>query len=157
MVIPSTNCYALDNSIHLVDFNSWNGHVFEYDGKEADLAVRFCKDKETRPNLDFVDFGRFDKSAGSGHINFVQCCYNGDLRNCQKIYEKLGRTSQVNIICGSCLPRCMCDVTYESLCIVLVELVVPCEKNMCSATYPTKEREGPDKKINKKRWVEDNL
>ncbi|KAI3420624.1 uncharacterized protein J3R85_012549 [Psidium guajava] len=121
VVVPSTNCYALDNSSHLVDFSSWIGHVFEYDWKG------------------FVDFGRFNKfnyfTAGLGHINFVQRFYNGDLRNCEKIYDKLGRTSQVNIICGSCSKSkckdplgCICDVTYESPCRVLVERAIPCEK-----------------------------
>ncbi|KAK3410379.1 hypothetical protein EUGRSUZ_J02381 [Eucalyptus grandis] len=138
VVVPSTNCYALDNTGRLVDFSSWIGHVFEYEEKEEDLVVRFCKDVETRSNLGFVAFGRFDKfnhfTAGSGHIDFVQRFYNGDLRNCEKSYDKMGRTAQVNIICGSCSKSqckgelgCICNVTYESTCRVLVELAIPCE------------------------------
>ncbi|XP_010033443.2 uncharacterized protein LOC104422727 [Eucalyptus grandis] len=138
VVVPSTNCYALDNTSRLVDFSSWIGHVFEYEEKEEDLVVRFCKDVETRSNLGFVAFGRFDKfnhfTAGSGHIDFVQRFYNGDLRNCEKSYDKMGRTAQVNIICGSCSKSqckgelgCICNVTYESTCRVLVELAIPCE------------------------------
>ncbi|XP_057492465.1 uncharacterized protein LOC130778076 isoform X1 [Actinidia eriantha] len=47
----------------------------------------------------------------------------------------MGRTAQVNVICGSCLNEqcqgglgCICNVTYESACRVLVELAIPCEK-----------------------------
>ncbi|KAI8017396.1 hypothetical protein LOK49_LG04G01168 [Camellia lanceoleosa] len=97
--------------------SGWIGNPFEYDGKDSDLVVRFCKDVESRSQTGYVDFGRFDKSnffvAGSGRVNFVQ----------------------VNIICGSC-PNgkckgglgCICNVTYESACRVLVELAIPCEK-----------------------------
>ncbi|RVW51737.1 hypothetical protein CK203_066839 [Vitis vinifera] len=96
IVAPSSNCYALDNSSHIFDFG-------------------------------YVDFGRFDKFnyfvAGSGHINFVQEFYNGDLLNCETTHDKMGRTAQVNIICGSCSNGqcagelgCICNVTYESTC-----------------------------------------
>ncbi|CAJ1942479.1 unnamed protein product [Sphenostylis stenocarpa] len=60
--------------------------------------------------------------------------YDGDLMGCEKSYDKMGRTAQVNIICGSCLngqckghPGCICNVTYESNCRVLVELAMPCD------------------------------
>ncbi|CAL5326413.1 unnamed protein product [Camellia sinensis] len=139
IAVPSSNCYALDNSSHIYDFSGWIGNPFEYDGKDSDLVVRFCKDVESRSQTGYVDFGRFDKSnffvAGSGHVNFVQDFYNGDLINCEHSYDKVGRTAQVNIICGSC-PNgkckgglgCICNVTYESACRVLVELAIPCEK-----------------------------
>lgn len=131
--VPGSNCYALDNSGHIYDF------PFEYEGKDSDLVVRFCKDVESRSQTGYLDFGRFDKFnyfvAGSGHFNFVQEFYNGDLINCEHSYEKMGRTAKVNIICGSC-PNgeckgglgCICNVTYESTCRVLVELAIPCEK-----------------------------
>ncbi|RVX16634.1 hypothetical protein CK203_006162 [Vitis vinifera] len=48
IVAPSSNCYALDNSSHIFDFSSWLGQPFEYDGKDSDLVVRFCKDVESR-------------------------------------------------------------------------------------------------------------
>lgn len=139
IVAPSSNCYALDNSSHIFDFSSWLGQPFEYDGKDSDLVVRFCKDVESRSQTGYVDFGRFDKFnyfvAGSGHINFVQEFYNGDLLNCERTHDKMGRTAQVNIICGSCSNGqctgelgCICNVTYESTCRVLVELAIPCKE-----------------------------
>ncbi|CAK9157097.1 unnamed protein product [Ilex paraguariensis] len=139
VVVPSTSCYVLDNSSHIYDFSSWIGYTLEYDGKDTDLAIRFCKDVETRSQLGYVDFGRFDKFnyfvAGSGRVNFVQEFYNGDLLNCEHGYDKMGRTAHVNIICGSCLDGqckggfgCICNVTFESTCRVLVELAIPCEK-----------------------------
>uniref|UniRef100_A0A7N0UGC6 AT4G36440-like protein n=1 Tax=Kalanchoe fedtschenkoi TaxID=63787 RepID=A0A7N0UGC6_KALFE len=119
----------------------WVGHVFEYEAKqgEADLVVRFCKDVETRSQMGYVDFGRYNKLdyfvAGSGSINFVQEYYNGDLANCEKTYDKMGRSSQVNIICGKCPNKqckgelgCICSVTYESSCRMSVELAIPCVK-----------------------------
>lgn len=137
--VPLSNCYALDNSSHIVDFTSWIGHAFEYEGKDADLVVRFCKDVESRSQTGYVNFGRFDAlnyfTAGSGLVNFVQGFYKGDLMNCERSYDKMGRTAEVNIICGSCLNGrckgelgCICNVTYESTCRVLVELAIPCEK-----------------------------
>ncbi|GMN29313.1 hypothetical protein TIFTF001_002385 [Ficus carica] len=139
VVAPSSNCYVLDNSSRIVDFTSWIGQPFEYDSVDSDLAVRFCKDVESRSQMGYVDFGRFDKFnlfvAGSGQVDFVQGFYNGDLNKCEQSYDKLGRTAQVNIICGTC-PNgrckvgvgCICNVTYESTCRVLVELAIPCEK-----------------------------
>jgi hypothetical protein len=104
--VPDSNCYALDNSSRLVDFSSWIGHPFEYDGKEFDLVVRFCKDVETRGQAGYVDFGRFDPLSyfvsSSENFDFVQGFYHGDLSNCEQSYDKLGRTAQVNIICGNC-------------------------------------------------------
>ncbi|XP_057727792.1 uncharacterized protein LOC130943785 isoform X1 [Arachis stenosperma] len=136
--IPSSNCYAFDNSSHIVDFSSWIGYLFEYDvQQDTDLAVRFCKDVESRSQMGYVDFGRFDNYfvAGIGQFDFVQEFYNGDLMGCEQSYDKMGRTAQVNIICGSCpngqckgRPGCICSVTYESKCRVSVELALPCEK-----------------------------
>ncbi|KAL0872448.1 hypothetical protein Bca101_022153 [Brassica carinata] len=137
--VPDSDCYALDNSSRLVDFSSWIGHPFEYDGKEFDLVVRFCKDVETRGQAGYVDFGRFDPLSyfvsSSGHFDFVQGFYHGDLSNCEHSYDKLGRTSQVNIICGNCVDGrckgglgCICSVTQDSTCRVTVELAIPCEK-----------------------------
>ncbi|GAB2279512.1 hypothetical protein Dimus_014152 [Dionaea muscipula] len=139
IVVPSSGCYALDNSSHIVDFTSLIGHLYEYEGKDSDLVVRFCKDVESRSQAGYIDFGRFDESnylmSGSGRINFVQEFYKGDLINCERTYGKLGRTAQVNIICGSCLNvscqgelGCICNITYESSCRVIVELAIPCEK-----------------------------
>ncbi|KAF3440729.1 hypothetical protein FNV43_RR19015 [Rhamnella rubrinervis] len=139
IVAPNSNCYAVDNTSRIVDFTSWIGHVFEYDGGDTDLVVRFCKDVESRSQSGYVDFGRFDKfnhfDAGSGQVSFVQGFYNGDLINCEKSFDKMGRTAQVNIICGSCPSGdckgglgCICNVTYQSTCRVFVELAIPCEK-----------------------------
>ncbi|CAE6125480.1 unnamed protein product [Arabidopsis arenosa] len=56
--------------------SSWIGHPFEYDGKEFDLVVRFCKDVETRGQTGYVDIGRFDPLSyfvsSSGNFDFVQ-------------------------------------------------------------------------------------
>lgn len=139
VAVPSSNCYALDNSSRIVDFSSWIGHFFEYEGKETDVVIRFCKDVEARSQTGYVDFGRFNNFnhfvAGSGRVDFVQGYYNGDLLNCEQSYDKLGRTAQVNIICGSCLNGqckgelgCICNVTQESSCRIFVELAIPCEK-----------------------------
>ncbi|KAB1201948.1 hypothetical protein CJ030_MR8G004541 [Morella rubra] len=110
VVVPSTNCYVLNNSSHIVDFvscsavdsnSSWVGHAFEYEGKYTDLVVRFCKDVESRSQTGYVNFGRFDFLnyfvAGSGQVDFVQGFLNGDLMNCEQSYDKMGRTAQVNI------------------------------------------------------------
>ncbi|KAK9670167.1 hypothetical protein RND81_13G182700 [Saponaria officinalis] len=137
VAVPRSNCYALDNSSHVVDFTSWTGHLFEYEGKDSDLAIRFCKDVESRSQAGYIDFGRFDTFnnfvTGSEHVNFVQEFNRGDLMSCEQSYDKLGRTAQVNIICGNCLGRqckgdlgCICNVTYESPCRVLVDLAIPC-------------------------------
>ncbi|XVF62113.1 hypothetical protein PTKIN_Ptkin08bG0191100 [Pterospermum kingtungense] len=107
--------------------------------QEPDLVVRFCKDVETRSQMGYVDFGRFDKLnyfvSGSGRVDLVQGFYNGDLHNCETTYDKMGRTAQVNIVCGNCLNGqckgqlgCICNVSYESTCRAIVELAIPCEK-----------------------------
>ncbi|KAG7556809.1 hypothetical protein ISN44_As11g028040, partial [Arabidopsis suecica] len=142
--VPDFNCYALDNSSRLVDFSSWIGHPFEYDGKEFDLVVRFCKDVETRGQTGYVDMGRFDPLSyfvsSSGNFGFVQGFYHGELSNCEQSYDKLGRTLQVNIICGNCSDGrckaafasgglgCICSVTQDSTCRVTDDLAIPCEK-----------------------------
>lgn len=139
--VPRSHCYALDNSSYLYDFTDWIGHPFEYDGKETDLVVRFCKDVEARSQAGYVDFGRFAAShdfvAGSGHVNFVQNFYNGDLRSCEYSFDKMGRTAQLNMICGGCLNGackgelgCICNVSYdETKCRALVDLAIPCVKH----------------------------
>ncbi|GER49025.1 hypothetical protein STAS_26240 [Striga asiatica] len=151
VAVPSTSCYAVDNTSHIHDFSDLVGQIFEYDDdKNPDLVVRFCKDVETRSQPGYVDFGRFDKfnyfTAGSGHADFVQEYYSGDLMKCEKTFDKLGRTAQLNIICGNC-PNgqcvgiliyvyvlslggmgCICKVTYESSCRVLIDLAIPCVK-----------------------------
>ncbi|XP_074584443.1 uncharacterized protein LOC141840371 isoform X2 [Curcuma longa] len=138
LTVPSSSCYALDNTSHLVDFTEWIGHTFEYDGKDADLVVRFCKDVERRSQAGYIDFGRYETSnyfvAGSAPVDFVQGYYNGDLQNCERSFDQMGRISQVDIICGTCLngactgqPGCICSVSYdESLCRVHAQLAIPC-------------------------------
>ncbi|XP_051148612.1 uncharacterized protein LOC127263558 isoform X2 [Andrographis paniculata] len=115
VVVPITSCYALDNTSHIHDFSNLIGQIVEYDDDKAnDLVVRFCKDVETRSQPEY---------------------YGGDLMNCEKTYDKLGRTAQVNIICGNCPSGqctgglgCICNVTYESACRVLIDLAIPCGK-----------------------------
>ncbi|KAK6237415.1 hypothetical protein QUC31_002884 [Theobroma cacao] len=139
VAVPTSNCYALDNSSHLLDFSGWVGDSYMYEGEDADFVVRFCKDVESRSQSGYVDFGRFDNVnhfvAASGHVDLVQGFYNGDLLKCEHTFDKLGRTAQVNIICGNCLNGqckgqhgCICNVTYESTCRAIVELAIPCEK-----------------------------
>lgn len=139
-VVPASNCYALDNSSYLLDFTDWIGHPFEYDGKDADLVFRFCKDVESRSQTGYIDYGRYaspyDFVAGQGPVSFVQDFYNGDLMNCEHTFDKLGRTAQVNIICGNCLNGeckgglgCICSVTYDTtMCRAHVEIAIPCVK-----------------------------
>lgn len=61
--------------------------------------VRFCKDVQSRSQMGYVDFGRYDKFnyfvAGSGNVSFVQEYFNGDLLNCEMTFDKMGRTAQV--------------------------------------------------------------
>ncbi|XP_020269814.1 uncharacterized protein LOC109845036 [Asparagus officinalis] len=140
VTVPSSNCYALDNSSHLYDFTDWIGHPFEYEGKDADFVVRFCKDVESRSQAGYVDFGRYATShyfvAGSGSLDFVQNFYNGDLQNCEYSFDKMGRTAQLNILCGGCLNGackgdlgCICNISYDkSACRAVVELAIPCVK-----------------------------
>ncbi|WOL01231.1 hypothetical protein Cni_G09945 [Canna indica] len=138
VVVPTTSCYALDNTSRLIDFTDWVGHPFEYDGKDADLVVRFCKDVERRSQAGYIDFGHYETSnyfvAGSWPVDFIQGYYKGDLENCEHSFDKMGRTAQVEIICGSCSNRackgqvgCICSVTYDQkMCRVFVELAIPC-------------------------------
>ncbi|XP_022963241.1 uncharacterized protein LOC111463513 isoform X1 [Cucurbita moschata] len=141
IAVPSSSCYVFDNSSHIIDFSSWIGHPFEYEEKGSDLVVQFCKDVESRSQVGYVDFGRFDKFnyfvSGSGHADFVQDYYNGDLTSCEHSYDKLGRTAQVNVMCRGCLNGqckgglgCICNITHESSCrscTVIVDLAIPCE------------------------------
>jgi hypothetical protein len=139
VAVPPNSCYVMDNTSHIHDFSSWIGNIFQLEGKE-DLVIRFCKDVETRSQSGYVSFGRYDKLnyfvTGSGHYDFVQEFYNGDLDHCEQTYDKMGRTAQVNILCGGCPDGkcqgklgCICNVTYESNnCRVVVELAIPCEK-----------------------------
>ncbi|KAJ8770759.1 hypothetical protein K2173_021406 [Erythroxylum novogranatense] len=140
VVAPHSNCYAFDNASRLVDFTSWIGRTFVYDGEDADIVVRFCKDVESRSQTGYVGFGQFERfnyiNIGSANADFIQGFYKGDLRNCENTYEKLGRTSQVNILCGSCSNgkckggiECICNVTYESTCRIVVELAISCDKS----------------------------
>ncbi|KAG7556740.1 Ankyrin repeat-containing domain superfamily [Arabidopsis suecica] len=108
-----------------------------FGANEFDLVVRFCKDVETRGQTGYVDIGRFDPLSyfvsSSGNFDFVQGFYHGDLSNCEQSYDKLGRTSQVNIICGNCSDGrcglgCICSVTQDSTCRVTDDLAIPCEK-----------------------------
>lgn len=137
--VPTSNCYTFDNTSHLHDFTSWIGHHLEHEGKDYDTVLRFCKDVESRSQKGYIDFGRFDTLndfvTGSGHIDFVQGFYSGDLTGCEQTYDKLGRTAQANIICGNCLNGqctgdlgCICNVTYDSACRVTIEVAVPCVK-----------------------------
>lgn len=139
LLVPTSNCYAIDNSSHIHDFSDWFGHPFVYEDKESDIVVRFCKDVESRSQKGYQDFGRFDNFnrllATSGPNAFVKEFYGGDLVNCEQSYDKMGRSSQVNIKCGSCPSAtckgelgCICNVSYESSCRVLVELAIPCDK-----------------------------
>ncbi|EPS70332.1 hypothetical protein M569_04428, partial [Genlisea aurea] len=137
--VPHT-CYALDNSSYIYDFSNLIGQLFEFqDSKGSDLVVRFCKDVESRSQQGYVDFGRFDKFnhfvASSGYGNFTQEYYGGDLRECENSFDKLGRTSQINIFCGKCSDGkclgglgCICNAIYESTCSVSIDLAIPCTK-----------------------------
>lgn len=140
VVLPPNNCYVIDNSSYIHDFSQWLGHPFEYDGVGTDYAIRFCKDVESRAQQGYVGFGRFDGFnyfvAGSGGYDFVQEFYNGDLQHCETSHDKRGRTAQLNIICGDCPNArcksgldCVCNVTAESDCRVIVELAITCEKS----------------------------
>ncbi|PKA53895.1 hypothetical protein AXF42_Ash011375 [Apostasia shenzhenica] len=138
VVVPHSNCYSIDNNSRLVDFTDWIGHVLILEGKDGDFVVRFCKDVEFRSQMGYVDFGRFTTSsyfvAGSGSVDFVQGFHSGDLMNCEHTFDKMGRTAQVNIICGNCLSGwckgefgCICSVIYDSSkCRVLIEISISC-------------------------------
>ncbi|KAJ4808108.1 hypothetical protein LUZ62_020674 [Rhynchospora pubera] len=137
-VLPTSNCYALDNNSRLLDFTDWIGHPFEYDRKDGDLVVRFCKDVEKRSQAGYIDFGHYTSShyftPGPEPLDFTQKFHSGDLMNCEHTFDKMGRTAQVNIVCGSCLTSsckgdlgCICSVSYDkTMCSVLIELAIPC-------------------------------
>ncbi|XP_020520763.1 uncharacterized protein LOC18430636 isoform X2 [Amborella trichopoda] len=113
IAVPSSNCYVIDNSSYIYDFTEWIGFPFEYSQKDSDLVVRFCKDVESRSQMGYVDFGRYEPSlyfiASSGSGNFVQEFHSGDLTNCElHSFDKMGRTAQVNIFCGRCSDRETC-------------------------------------------------
>uniref|UniRef100_A0A0E0JGP5 AT4G36440-like protein n=1 Tax=Oryza punctata TaxID=4537 RepID=A0A0E0JGP5_ORYPU len=82
----------------------------------SDLVVEFCKDVQRRSQATFQ---------------------NGDLSHCETTFEKMGRTAQVNIICGQCPNKacqgkqgCICSIFYDELiCRVIVELAIPCPKS----------------------------
>ncbi|KAK3025005.1 hypothetical protein RJ639_044614 [Escallonia herrerae] len=145
IVVPSTNCYVFDNSSHIYDFVSYNLRhfllglrcttcivMFTFQivllnelrsriSQDSDLVIRFCKDVESRSQVGYVDFGRFDMFnyfvAGSAPFNFLQEFYNGDLTNCEQSYDKMGRTAQVNIACGDCLNgQCKVGFAHAATC-----------------------------------------
>lgn len=144
IVVPNSNCYTFDNESRLVDFTSLVGKVFEYNEEglqPSDLVVRFCKDVQKRSQEGYVEFGRFVSSrsflTGSEPIGYIQKLHNGDLVHCETTFEKMGRTAQVNIICGHCSNKvckdeqgCICSISYhERMCRVIVELAIPCVKS----------------------------
>ncbi|PQP96411.1 uncharacterized protein Pyn_36406 [Prunus yedoensis var. nudiflora] len=100
LVAPGSNCYAFDNSSRVVDFSSWIGHPFEYDGKDSDLVLRFCKDVESR-------------SQTVVHITMISSKHH-----------------MWKLLNGQCTGGlgCICNVTYESSCRVFLELAIPCKK-----------------------------
>ncbi|XP_040376018.1 uncharacterized protein LOC102701030 isoform X1 [Oryza brachyantha] len=144
IVIPNSNCFTFDNHSRLVDFTNLAGENFEYNEKgsvPSDLVVQFCKDVQRRSQAGYVDFGRFISSrsflTASQPIDFIQTFQNGDLVHCENTFEKMGRTAQVNIICGQCPHKtckgkqgCICSISYDELiCRVVVELAIPCPKS----------------------------
>ncbi|WVZ71723.1 hypothetical protein U9M48_020272 [Paspalum notatum var. saurae] len=107
----------------------------------SDLVVRFCKDVQKRSQEGYINFGRYVSSrafiTGSEPIDYIQKLHNGDLVRCETTFEMMGRTAQVNIICGSCSNKackdergCICGISYhERMCRVIVELAIPCAKS----------------------------
>ncbi|KAL6849917.1 hypothetical protein ACP4OV_020544 [Aristida adscensionis] len=145
-VVPSSNCYTFDNESRIVDFTHLVGKEFEYNEKlvpRTDLAVEFCKDVQKRSQgvCGFIEFGRFVSSryflTGPEPIDYIQKFHYGDLVNCERTFKKMGRTAQVNIICGHCSNKeckdkegCICNVSYDELmCRVVVELAIHCTKS----------------------------
>uniref|UniRef100_A0A0D9UZB8 AT4G36440-like protein n=1 Tax=Leersia perrieri TaxID=77586 RepID=A0A0D9UZB8_9ORYZ len=144
VAVPNSNCFTFNNDSRLVDFTDLIGQYFEYNEKDSvpsDLVVQFCKDVQRRSQAGYVDFGRFINShsflTGSQPIDFIQTFRNGDLAHCETTFEKMGRTAQVNIICGQCPNNacqgkegCICNVSYDELmCRATVELAMPCPKS----------------------------
>ncbi|RLM93436.1 uncharacterized protein C2845_PM08G09010 [Panicum miliaceum] len=140
------------------------GKEYEYNeqgSQPSDLVVEFCKDVQRRSQegIDciklcsslknvrsinregYIEFGRFVSSHsflfGSGSTDYIQKFHDGDLVHCETTFEKMGRTAQVNIICGRCSNKacrdeqgCICSISYdERMCRVLVELAIPCAKS----------------------------
>jgi len=110
---PGSNCYTVDKNDYIYDFTKLVGKKFEYEGKESDLTVRFCKDVQYRSDSGYVDFGHFAPlnyfAHGTGNADFVQEYYFGDLQHCEQYgFDKMGRSAQVNIICGNCSNRATC-------------------------------------------------
>nr|GEU50302.1 At4G36440-like protein [Tanacetum cinerariifolium] len=113
VVLPPNNCYVVDNSSHIHDFSQWLGHPFEYDGVGTDYAIRFCKYAKVEHDKDMLV-----------------------LEDIMASILLLGHTAQLNIICGDCPNArcksgldCVCKVTSESNCRVIVELAITCEKS----------------------------
>ncbi|XP_039847010.1 uncharacterized protein LOC120706428 isoform X2 [Panicum virgatum] len=144
IMVPSSNCYTFDNESRLIDFTHLVGKEYEYheQGSEPpDLVVEFCKDVQRRSQEGYIEFGRFVSSRsflfGSGPTDYIQKFHDGDLVHCETTFEKMGRTAQVNIICGHCPNKarrdeqgCICSISYdERMCRVLVELAIPCVKS----------------------------
>ncbi|ONM31230.1 hypothetical protein ZEAMMB73_Zm00001d040366 [Zea mays] len=107
----------------------------------SDLVVEFCKDVQKRSQEGYLEFGRFVSPhsflTGSGPIDYIQKMHNGDLVHCETTFHKMGRTAQVNIICGHCSNKvckdeqgCICNISYhERMCRVIVELAIRCVKS----------------------------
>ncbi|KQK03756.2 hypothetical protein BRADI_2g09637v3 [Brachypodium distachyon] len=144
VAVPSSNCYTFDNDNHLVDFTYLVGQNFEYNEEgsvPSDLVVQLCKDVQRRSQAGYISFGRFISShsflTGSEPIDYIQRFHNGDLVNCETTFKKMGRTAQVNIICGQCSNKlfadehgCICSVSYdERMCRVVAELAIPCAQS----------------------------
>ncbi|XP_025814526.1 uncharacterized protein LOC112891782 [Panicum hallii] len=144
IVVPSSNCYTFDNESRLIDFTHLVGKEYEYNeqgSQPSDLVVEFCKDVQRRSQEGYIEFGRFVSSRsflfGSGSTDYIQKFHDGDLVHCETTFEKMGRTAQVNIICGRCSNKvcrdeqgCICSISYdERMCRVLVELAIPCAKS----------------------------
>ncbi|KAL5671555.1 hypothetical protein ACJX0J_015861, partial [Zea mays] len=144
IVVPTSNCYTFDNESRLVDFTHLIGNVFEYKEQgspRSDLVVEFCKDVQKRSQEGYLEFGRFVSPhsflTGSGPIDYIQKMHNGDLVHCETTFHKMGRTAQVNIICGHCSNKvckdeqgCICNISYhERMCRVIVELAIRCVKS----------------------------
>ncbi|KAF7022248.1 hypothetical protein CFC21_035054 [Triticum aestivum] len=144
VAVPSSHCYTFDSDSHLVDFTHLSGKNFEYNEEgsvTSDLVVQLCKDVQRRSQAGgFIDFGRFTNhrsfETGSKPVDYIQRFYNGDLAKCETTFEEMGRTAQVNIMCGRCSNKvckdehgCICSVSYdERMCRTVVELAIPCPK-----------------------------
>ncbi|VAH59955.1 unnamed protein product [Triticum turgidum subsp. durum] len=110
VAVPSSHCYTFDSDSHLVDFTHLSGKNFEYNEEgsvTSDLVVQLCKDVQRRSQAGgFIDFGRFTNhrsfETGSKPVDYIQRFYNGDLAKCETTFEEMGRTAQVNIMCGRC-------------------------------------------------------